>query len=298
VNGLIKVVEKQSRKVHTAIHDSAREKILQAEKKNSRKRTKTSESKPVHPNSLPSPTSKTPEIEKKHVQNLYNAIADSWDRTRYKGWPRVDEFIDGLPKHSLLADLGCGNGKYMGRKNAVVIGCDISERLVEICRRKGFEAQVSDALRAPYRSNSFDGAISIAVLHHLSSKKRRIQALGEVIRVIKGGGHGLVYAWALDQGKCEGDVGARQFPSQDVYVPFHLRADYTDPAKHPDIEFNSEKKSFVFQRYCHVYKEGEIESLLLEAARGMGSGDDLISVQETYYDMSNWCVRFQKLRDS
>mmetsp|Transcript_1500 Transcript_1500/g.2242 ORF Transcript_1500/g.2242 Transcript_1500/m.2242 type:complete len:82 (-) Transcript_1500:31-276(-) len=33
----------------------------------------------------------------------------------------------------------------------LVIGCDISSQLVQICRIKGFDAQVGDALNAPYR---------------------------------------------------------------------------------------------------------------------------------------------------
>lgn len=200
----------------------------------------------------------------------------------------------------------------MHHNNGLVIGCDISLQLVKICRIKGFDAQVGDALNAPYRSNAFDAAISIAVLHHLSTKTRRLAALRELIRVLRPGGRGLVYAWAFEQGEMNGDKGARKFPAQDVFVPFHFRLQ--SHSQQMDgvqaASFVKDKNSLVFQRYCHVYKRGELQSLLIEAANSMKSenvedGDiagnqctsstATIRVEETYYDMSNWCVRFQKV---
>jgi alkylated DNA repair protein alkB family protein 8 len=44
-----------------------------------------------------------------------------------------------------------------------------------------------------------DGAISIAVLHHISSIPRRVQFLGEMARILKPGGLGLVTVWASQQ---------------------------------------------------------------------------------------------------
>mmetsp|Transcript_1501 Transcript_1501/g.2243 ORF Transcript_1501/g.2243 Transcript_1501/m.2243 type:complete len:247 (-) Transcript_1501:195-935(-) len=195
----------------------------------------------------------------------------------------------------------------------LVIGCDISSQLVQICRIKGFDAQVGDALNAPYRSNSFDGSISIAVLHHLSTKARRLAALRELIRVLRPGGRGLVYAWAFEQGEMDGDKGARKFPAQDVFVPFHFRLQSHHPQQMDGVQaasFVKDKNSLVFQRYCHVYKRGELQSLLMEAAETMKSENvengsiegnqrtsstSIVRVEETYYDMSNWCVRFLKV---
>jgi ubiquinone/menaquinone biosynthesis C-methylase UbiE len=44
-----------------------------------------------------------------------------------------------------------------------------------------------DTLRLPYRSDAFDVVLSIAVLHHLSTKERRLQALSELLRITKPG---------------------------------------------------------------------------------------------------------------
>ncbi|CAM9734586.1 unnamed protein product, partial [Ectocarpus sp. 12 AP-2014] len=40
--------------------------------------------------------------------------------------------------------------------------------------------------------------------------------------------------------------------------------------------------SVVYQRYCHVYAEGELEGLVERV--------DGLRLVESYYDRSNWCV--------
>ena len=49
---------------------------------------------------------------------MYDSVAESWNGTRYKAWPRVEAFVRrqhaGLPVGSVLVlDLGCGNGKNL-----------------------------------------------------------------------------------------------------------------------------------------------------------------------------------------
>ena len=49
------------------------------------------------------------------------------------------------------------------------------------------------------------------------------------------------------------------------------------------------KGSVVFQRYCHVYRHGELEHLigLLEPR--------VVRIVDSYYDTGNWCVVIEKL---
>ncbi|KAL0391897.1 UNVERIFIED_CONTAM: tRNA (carboxymethyluridine(34)-5-O)-methyltransferase [Sesamum radiatum] len=101
---------------------------------------------------------------------------------------------------SLVLDAGCGNGKYLGlNPNCYFIGCDISAPLINICADKGHEVLVADAVNLPYRSGYGDAAISIAVLHHLSTEIRRKKAVEELIRVVKPGGLVLITVWAREQ---------------------------------------------------------------------------------------------------
>ena len=71
------------------------------------------------------------------------------------------------------------------RDDIKMIGIDKCSKLADICKEKGLDVIEGDATRLPYKNNTFDFAISIAVIHHLSNSKRRLSALNEMIRIIK-----------------------------------------------------------------------------------------------------------------
>lgn len=67
-------------------------------------------------------------LESQFVHSIYNAIAPHFAATRFAVWPRVRAFLEALPPGALLADVGCGNGKYFGvRRDVYVLGSDRSE---------------------------------------------------------------------------------------------------------------------------------------------------------------------------
>lgn len=142
----------------------------------------------------------TPEIEKKYVHRVYDAIAPHFSSTRFAKWPKVAAFLSSLPSGSLVLDAGCGNGKYLGlNPGCFFIGCDISLPLIKICADRGHEVLVADAVNLPYRAGFGNAAISIAVLHHLSTESRRKKAIEELVRVVKKGGLVLITVWAVEQ---------------------------------------------------------------------------------------------------
>lgn len=142
----------------------------------------------------------TPDIERKYVHHVYDAIAPHFSATRFAKWPKVATFLNSLSPGSVILDAGCGNGKYLGfNPNCFYIGCDISPPLIDICARKGHEVLVADAVNLPYKTNFGDAAISIAVLHHLSTESRRRKAIEELIRVVRKGGTVLITVWAIEQ---------------------------------------------------------------------------------------------------
>lgn len=49
------------------------------------------------------------------------------------------------------------------------------------------------------RSNLFDAVISIGVIHHMSTEKRRTKAIQELARILKPGGKIMIYVWAMEQ---------------------------------------------------------------------------------------------------
>merc|ERR1712112_398898 len=106
--------------------------------------------------------------------------------------PKVYEFITDLPSYSLICDLGCGNAKNAIVASSLghsVIASDISMPLVKVCieREPGLNVNLlaADCLRTPFRSDIFDATLSIAVLHHLSSEPRRLEAIREAMRILR-----------------------------------------------------------------------------------------------------------------
>ncbi|XP_029458309.1 alkylated DNA repair protein alkB homolog 8 [Rhinatrema bivittatum] len=139
-------------------------------------------------------------LEQEHVHKVYEKIAGHFSSTRHTPWPKIVEFLLTLPEGSLVADIGCGNGKYLGvSKDLYMIGCDRSKTLVDICAEKKFEAFICDALSVPVRSDGFDACISIAVIHHFSTEERRMATLSELARLLRPGGKALIYVWAMEQ---------------------------------------------------------------------------------------------------
>lgn len=228
------------------------------------------------------------------VTQFYDSIADHFSRTRYKPWPKVEKFITELRSASVVGDIGCGNGKYLGLRNDItMVGMDISLNLLKICKvERGFEVLKADILNVPFRDHLFDALLCIAVFHHLDSQENRISALKELSRLVKPGGKILLYAWAFEQDK----DSKRSFVDQDIYVPWDLQSflpedqDLETKMHQMDEKLNVDrlidgvrfKLDTTTFRYCHLYREGELEQLIQEIPQ--------LEVTNSYMDCGNWCV--------
>ncbi|KFQ29683.1 Alkylated DNA repair protein alkB 8, partial [Mesitornis unicolor] len=150
--------------------------------------------------SFPHSEMEAAKLEQEYVHKVYEDIASHFSSTRHSPWPRIVEFLRLLPKGSIVADVGCGNGKYLGiNEDLYIVGCDRSKNLVDICGEKNFQAFVCDALSVPIRSGSCDACISIAVIHHFSTAERRLATIRELARLLRPGGTALIYVWAMEQ---------------------------------------------------------------------------------------------------
>ncbi|KAM9318922.1 putative tRNA methyltransferase 9B isoform 1-T2 [Pholidichthys leucotaenia] len=155
------------------------------------------------------------QLERDHVHSVYDKIAPYFNDSRYKAWPKVRQFLLDLQPGSIVADIGCGNGKYLHiNKEVFKMGCDVCRPLVDFAWSKGHEVQMCDGLHLPYRDSCFDAVLSIAVIHHLSTKERRIRAIKEMARTLRVGGHIMIYVWAMEQ-------KYRKFEKQDIFVPWN-----------------------------------------------------------------------------
>ncbi|KAF2688646.1 S-adenosyl-L-methionine-dependent methyltransferase [Lentithecium fluviatile CBS 122367] len=237
-----------------------------------------------------------PDYEEQHVHTVYEQIASHFSSTRYKPWPVVERFLKGLPDGAVGADVGCGNGKYLAVNPRVfIVGSDRSTNLIKIAKQHHpHSAVVADNLSLPHPNHSFDFAISIAVIHHLSTPARRIDAVKAILELLrppfrdrKGGtgGRALIYVWALEQK--DSRRGWDEGHQQDVMVPWVMKgkkekAQKKGKALEQDMEYGGAKRGAedkTFLRYYHLYRKGELESDVAEA------GGEIV---ESGYEKDNW----------
>lgn len=136
----------------------------------------------------------------------YNLIAADFSRTRGEVWPEMKFLFGHIKEGDKVLDLGCGNGrffKFFKERGAEYIGVDNSEELIKLAQKKHPYAyfQVADALKLPFPDNFFDKVYSIAVLHHIPSKKFRVQFLKETKRVLKPKGLLILSVWKFHKKK-------------------------------------------------------------------------------------------------
>lgn len=267
--------------------------------------------------------------EQAHVHEVYRQIAPHFSATRHRPWPLIARFLAAQPAGCVGVDVGCGNGKYLGVNGDVyLVGSDRSEELVRLARegvdvdvdvgvgggggtgegggggeeqakRGKREVLTADGLALPFREGCADFAICVAVVHHFSTKERRVEAIRALLRCVRpgrrggeGGGKVMVFVWALEQaGSRRGwDEGA----DQDQLVPWVMRQPQqkkktgkrkgegeSDGERRADGEGEAKEEEKTFQRYYHLYRKGELEEDV-EAAGG--------SVLESGYDRDNWWV--------
>jgi tRNA (uracil-5-)-methyltransferase TRM9 len=233
-----------------------------------------------HDVKTPQETSLSPQpenYEDTYVHSVYNEIASHFSSTRYKPWPIVSDFLLSLSPGSIGLDIGCGNGKYLLVNPAIyMVASDRSSELVSIAAKYGEQnnqAIVADGLCLPHQTGRFDFAISIAVVHHLSTRDRRRQALKSILQTLNADGKAMIYVWALEQKSSR--RGWDEGGEQDVMVPWVMKKSKKEVAEGKD-------NVKTFQRYYHLYKKGELEEDVIEVGG---------SIMDGGYEKDNWwCI--------
>jgi ubiquinone/menaquinone biosynthesis C-methylase UbiE len=216
----------------------------------------------------------TTDFETTYVKNVYEIIANDFNRTRYSYWDYVYNFLNSIKTGSSLLDLGCGNGKYLGVRNDLnLYALDNCENLIKIVNVKYPFAKtfICDVTTTPFEDNKFDNIISIAVIHHLGSEERRLEMIKEIIRILKSDGQALITAWATEQTGTKTLQKSTKISDNNDYL----------------IPWEDKKNKKISQRFYHLFVEGEFEKLL--------SNFSNIKIIDAKYDKDNWNVIIQKI---
>jgi len=175
--------------------------------------------------------------------------------------------------------VGCGNGKYLAVNDAVfIVGSDRSTNLARIAKQhQSHDAVVADILDLPHPKGVFDFALSIAVIHHLSTRERRVAAIISVLELLKRDGKALLYVWALEQASSR--RGWDEGDKQDVMVPWVTKSKPSAQSVSENASSTVTQEEKTFQRYYHLYRKGELED-------DVKSADG--KVLESGYEKDNW----------
>ncbi len=102
---------------------------------------------------------------------------------KYWLYPRLSRRLTGS-----ALDIGCGIGDMLAFRPGTV-GVDVNSRTVEYCCQRGLDAHLMQPDTLPFQASTFDSALLDNVLEHIAEPDR---LLGEVLRVVRPGGHLLV----------------------------------------------------------------------------------------------------------
>lgn len=246
-------------------------------------------------------------------------------------------FLESLPPNTIGLDSGAGNGKYIPNAgpSREVIALDRAQGLLDIAKDQ--KAEGAECLRGElgymgWRKGVFDWAISVAAIHHLTTPGRRKESVQALILPLTlqskpPYSRFMIYVWAYEQGvgsKRKMGKAAEKTPMpdleeklaamevsesqsqevkgkleekvQDVLVPWV----YTPAGQGTET---AEKK--VYHRYYHLFVEGELEDLVIEAAKEDGfeildaqplqsesSGTDKwMRITGVGYEADNWWIQ-------
>jgi tRNA (uracil-5-)-methyltransferase TRM9 len=201
---------------------------------------------------------------------IYDHFALHFNETRKAIWSNVKKFLDNIPKYSLIADIGCGNGKYTCyRQDIFVIANDICVPLLNTIDKNSniysHDCCIADGLYLPYKNKSFQYAISIAVLHHISDNESRLKFIKNIINILEPGGKLLFTVWAQEQTIKKKWINKG---NGDYLIPW--------------LDKYSKQ---TFYRFYHLFSYEEIKQFI--------NALENVIVCNILFEKDNWCVELQ-----
>jgi SAM-dependent methyltransferase len=134
--------------------------------------------------------------------STFDAVSDAYDSTipahvaEHLLAKRLAFVSRHVPAGSLILDAGCGTGTFAGRLRDIgyrVLGIDASIGMLAGARNREVPVAQAIAQRLPFPDDTFDGFVSVAVLHHLGSTDMVRRAIDEMIRVLRPGGRAVIW---------------------------------------------------------------------------------------------------------
>lgn len=189
----------------------------------------------------------------------YDTYAKEFSDSRPFFWKELEFIEQYVREGSAVLDVGCGNGRLLdflgSKKNINYTGIDSSQELINIAQKERGNKGIfihANALSLPFGDNMFDTVLSIAVLHHIPSKKFRDTFIEEAYRVLKPGGTLILTTWNTWQW--------RFFKIHFAHIlrklTFRSQLDFGDTI----FSFGKTKN----QRFVHAFTKRDLKKLLTQ----------------------------------
>ncbi len=220
----------------------------------------------------------------KFSEEEYDTYAREFSDCRLFFWRELEHLNKFIKNGDNILDIGCGNGRLLNlfeNKDIDYTGIDSSKELIEIAK-KNYGKQRNfihaNALSLPFQDKTFDMVFSIAVLHHVPSKKFRACFVSEANRVLKPKGTLILTVWNIWQW--------RFLKTHIIHVIKKITGRSDLDLGDTIISFGQKKR----QRYVHAFtrrslrrlleKNGFTVSSITEAKRRSGYANFVVIAQK------------------
>lgn len=142
---------------------------------------------------------------------VYEAEAERWQQSRGAPLDELGRRFRAQVGNGLVADLGCGPGRYLPQIGAPVVGLDVSGAMLSFARRHPYPLVQADLESLPLCDRSLVGAFARHSYLHLP-RARATYGFAELHRALRAGGLLMI---SLIEGSYEGrDLPGDEFPGR------------------------------------------------------------------------------------
>ncbi len=196
----------------------------------------------------------------------YDAFAEDFARTRSRPWEflvAITHELTGLgllKLYDLGVDIGCGigqNSTLFLQNSHIRIGLDLSLELLCKTKKKYSDLIQADLQAMPFRGETFDFALCVAVLHHILGRESRQQAINEIGRIMNARGNLFLTVWRRWQDKYRKFFLHEGFHNASQYFPAGWK-DFGDV----ELGWGDPKHRINYPRSYHLFTRSELRNLL------------------------------------
>jgi SAM-dependent methyltransferase len=150
---------------------------------------------------------------------VYDGMALQWEKARGKAHDDLGRLFRERAGSGLVADLGCGPGRYLPQIAGPVVGVDVSTSMLALAARHGHPVLQADLESLPFADQALAGAFARHSYLHIPRLSMG-RALADLRRALSPGGFVML---SLIEGNYEGDALADDdFPGR--YFTFWERS--------------------------------------------------------------------------